>query len=259
MIVGTAASRRACMEAARHSGDTIILAFSRGKDSVAAWLWLAEFFPRVVPFHLAAVPGLGFVERSLSHYETFFGRKIDRYVSSELVAGLSQLIYQPPHAEDWIDAIGFEPHTIDSVVADVRRRHGCPRAWVAYGISRSDSIVRRSARKYDGGYSLPRRTLYPCFDWPKAQVLAAVEAGGCGLPEDYLMSNRTLSAAVPAERHLPRMRELFPEDYERVKFFYPLIEARLARNEFRMLRQRRPERSPADATAPATPGTAAAG
>lgn len=238
MIVGTPASRRACEDAARRSGDTVILAFSRGKDSVAAWLWLLEFFPRVIPFHCAAVPGLGFVDRSLAYYERQFGTPIDRYVAGELYGALSQLVYQPPHAEDWIDGLDFESHTINDVVTDVRRRHGCPGAWVAYGISKTDSIVRRSAKKYDGGSSLARRTLYPCFDWPKAQVLAAIESAGVGLAEDYLLGNRSL-AGVPTERHLLRMREMYPEDYERVKFFYPLIEARLARNEFRRLRQLR--------------------
>lgn len=202
---------------------------------MAAWLWLAEFFPRIIPFHCAAVPGLGFVDRSLVYYEEKFCVPIERYVTGDLYAALSQLIYQPPHAEDWIDDIGFEPHTIESVVSDVRRRHGCPAAWVAYGISKTDSIVRRSAKKYDGGYSLSRRTLYPCFDWPKAQVLAAIESAGVGLAEDYRMANRSL-AGVPTERHLMRMRDLYPEDFERIKFFYPLIEAKLARNEFRRLR-----------------------
>lgn len=39
-----------------------------------------------------------------------------------------------------------------------------------------------------------------------------------------------------AYRHLAHMREWAPNDYERVKLLYPMIEAELARQEFRVAR-----------------------
>lgn len=176
MLLGTSASRKVCEEVSAATGGEILLAFSRGKDSVASWLWLREFFPRIIPFHLAAVPGLGFVERSLSYYEKWFGTPIVRCVAGELYRALGELVYQPVEDEEWIDGLGFlPPHTTEQVARRVRQAHSCPRAWTAYGISATDSIVRRSAAKYRTGKSAKRKVLYPCFDWPRSLIMQTIE------------------------------------------------------------------------------------
>lgn len=54
--------------------DTAIIAFSTGKDSIAAWLQMRRYFKRIVPYYCYSVPNLGFVERSLAYYEDFSGR-----------------------------------------------------------------------------------------------------------------------------------------------------------------------------------------
>ena len=63
--------------------DTL-LAFSAGKDAIAAWLAIRPHFERVIPYYLYLVPGLEFVEESLAFYERFFGAKIARLPHSRL-------------------------------------------------------------------------------------------------------------------------------------------------------------------------------
>ena len=36
--------------------DTVLMSFSRGKDSIAAWLTIRPYFKRIVPYHLWGVP-----------------------------------------------------------------------------------------------------------------------------------------------------------------------------------------------------------
>ena len=50
----------------RQQSDTIFLAFSCGKDSIATWLECRKHFTRVIPFYMYLVPGLQFIERSLA-------------------------------------------------------------------------------------------------------------------------------------------------------------------------------------------------
>ncbi len=57
-------------------GNPVLLAFSRGKDSIAAWLALREHGVEVVPYHLYSIPGLTFVDESLKVFEDFFDTKI---------------------------------------------------------------------------------------------------------------------------------------------------------------------------------------
>ena len=64
--------REALMEEThKRTGDTILLAFSRGKDSIAAWLALrdSKLFKRIIPVYLYLVPGLKFEEESLKYFE----------------------------------------------------------------------------------------------------------------------------------------------------------------------------------------------
>lgn len=235
MIVGTPASRKLCAEIASKT-DTVVLGFSRGKDSVAAWLWLREFFPRVISFHVDGCPGLGFVERSLAYYERFFGATIERCYARDLFESLANMVYQPVEDEDWID--GLELMNVaagnDEIAERIRDKHDLGHAWMAWGISSADSIVRRSQKKYREGVNEAKRVFYPCFDWHREHVLQAIAAGGARLPEDYLLCNRSI-ASVMNLRGLERMRDTMPDEFERVKFWYPFIEASLARNEFRRL------------------------
>jgi len=234
MIVGTPSSRKLCEQIASKA-DTVVFGFSRGKDTLAAVPWLKEFFPRVILFHVDGCPGLSFVERSLRYYESFFNQAIHRCYSGDLFTSIANLVYQPVEDEDAIDAMSLMDQDIstDRVAELIRDQHADGSAWIAWGISCADSIIRRSQAKYRTGINEAKRVFYPCFDWRREHVMQSINATGVKLPEDYRMACRSFATPLNM-RHLARMREMYPDDFERVKFFYPFIEASLARNEFRI-------------------------
>ena len=233
MIVGTPASRTLCEQIAKKT-ETVVFGFSRGKDTLAAVPWLKEFFPRVILFHVDGCPGLSFVERSLAYYEDWYQQPIHRCYSGDLFTSIASLIYQPVEDEDAIDALHLDDYDIgtDKLAELIRDREADGTAWIAWGISSADSIVRRSQEKYRSGINEPKRVFYPCFDWRREHVMQSIHATGVNLPEDYRMACRSFATPLNP-RHLARMREMYPEDFARVKFFYPFIEAPLARNAFR--------------------------
>jgi hypothetical protein len=49
-------------------GNPVLLGFSRGKDSLAAWLAMREHGIDVVPYHLYSIPGLRFVDDSIAFF-----------------------------------------------------------------------------------------------------------------------------------------------------------------------------------------------
>ena len=65
-----------CRAVAARTGGTCLLAFSRGKDSVGAWLQCRRYFTRIIPFHCYLVPGLAFERASLAYYAEWFGTPI---------------------------------------------------------------------------------------------------------------------------------------------------------------------------------------
>lgn len=226
------ASRRLCEAISELTGGVTLLAFSRGKDSIACWLQLRRYFRRIIPFHCASVPHLGFVDRSLDYYERFFDRKIERFLSGECSAAVSNLVFQPGEDEEAIDAMGLWKYDNHALVRLMRRKYRVPNAWCAYGINLTDSIDRRIyVSKYQGRID-SRRSFYPCFDWTGEQIVDCVRRGGVKLPEDYVLASRTL-AGLPNNRHLERLEAVFPEDMDRVETLFPFIRARLARNAFR--------------------------
>ena len=76
----TLPSRELCERISKESDGVTFLGFSRGKDSIAAWIYLKRFFKRIIPFHCASVPHLKFVDDSLEYYEDFFATKVHRFL-----------------------------------------------------------------------------------------------------------------------------------------------------------------------------------
>jgi len=214
------------------TGGVCLLGFSRGKDSIAAWLWLRNFFDRIIPFHLAPIPHLGFVDESLEYYERFFSTPIERFLSPLTALALAQLVYQPPDDEEEIDALPFRRYTVHEVCALLRQKYNVPNAWCAYGIGMYDSISRRAAIKRNRGRVGTQHSFYPCFDWEKSAILRIIDHYKVKLPDDYLLAPRTL-ADVPGLRHLEYIDKVFPNDMRRIENFFPFIRTALMRNEYR--------------------------
>ena len=91
----TSADTRAAIKADL-AGRPCVLAFSAGKDSIAAWLALRELGIEVRPVYKFLVPGLAFVERSLAYYESHFGVPIARVPHPSLFRWLRILTFQAP-------------------------------------------------------------------------------------------------------------------------------------------------------------------
>jgi len=229
--VDTEASRRLCESISSISGGVCFLGFSRGKDSIAAWLYLRKFFKTIIPFHCASVPHLSFVDESLDYYEKVFDTKIIRCLAGEIPASIQNLIYQPLENEEEIDSLELWKYDNHDIIDLLREQYGND-IWCAFGINLTDSIDRRIYVQKNQGRNEERKTFYPCFDWTKNQIIEAIDKAGIKLPGDYKLANRSL-AGIPNFRHLYRMQEVYPQDMEKIELWFPFIRAQLARNEFR--------------------------
>ena len=217
-----------CREIAKRSGGVCLLQFSRGKDSLAAWLLLRKFM-RVIPVHQCSLPGLSFVNQSLEYYERFFGTPIERIQSSQVLQAVRAGVFQSLEDEDYNDQIDFEPFDDHAIADYVRAKHGVPRAWCAFGIAANDNINRRAWMKNVKGRNEKYRSFYPCWNWKLADILDAITEAGLKLPRDYLISNRSLSQMIGV-KFLERMPAA---DMAIIEEWFPLIRAGFARNEFR--------------------------
>ena len=225
----TKASDELCKAIAKKSKGVCFLGFSRGKDSVCAWLNLRKYFSRIIPFHCATLPGLRFAEQALRYYEDEFGSHILRMMDSSLSSDLLQGIYQLREDAPFISSLGERKgwHRFDKLelVEYLRVVYNLPKAWCAFGIQASDSIDRRIyCSKYEGRND-SNKTFYPCWDWPHGKIIETVRESGLKLSSEYRYSARTIEG-TPSATYTKILREQYPRDYAILKDFYPLCEAK---------------------------------
>lgn len=211
--------------------DTCLLAFSTGKDSIATWLQVRKYFTRVIPYYKYVIPGLSFVEDSLKYYEDFFGTHIYRIPHPNLYRIRQDMIYQPPYRVREIAenlAIDINSYTDDIIGLMFRYNMGLPEnVYTAVGVRAADSPFRRIAVVTHGAINHNKKSFWPVYDWRKADVLQAIDEAGVKLPVDYKLFGRTFDGLD--YRFIKPIREHYPEDYERIRQYFPLIDLEIAR------------------------------
>lgn len=210
------------------AGQTVLLAFSRGKDSLAAWLALRDAGARVVPYHLYLVPGLAFVDESLAYYEDWFGTPIINLPHPSLYRWLANLMYQPPERCRVIEAARITVPSYAQVNEMIREHFGLPPdAWVCDGVRAADSPNRRTAIASHGPVNQAIRTQKVVWDWRKQHVMAAIRAAAVELPPDYAWFGRSFDGLD--RRFLEPIRHHAPADYARILEWFPLADLELHR------------------------------
>lgn len=215
----------------RESGAKTILAFSTGKDSIAAQIAIRDSFEEVIPVYMYLVPGLEFIEESLDYYERtlFGGRKILRMPHPSLYRWLNALTYQPPHHVPVIEAANLASFEYRDIHDLVREQEDAPKALAATGVRAADSPMRHVSIMQHGAILRSKGEYFPVWDWKKDRLLREIERAKVKLPIDYRIFGRTFDGLdarflIPMKKHLPR-------DYAKVLEWFPLAEADVFRAE----------------------------
>ena len=213
--------------------DTAILAFSTGKDSIAAWLQMRKYFKRIIPYYCYIAPELEFVEDSLSYYEDFFGCHIYRLPHRSFFRFLRNSMFQPPYRVPIIEKAQLaddEEYNDDTIGQIIRACEKLPdAAYVGTGVRMADSPYRRIAIKTHGAINHNAKRFFPVYDWVKADMLKAFDEAGVKLPVDYKIFGRTFDGLD--YRFIEPMRKHFPRDYAKLLDWYPFIDLDIARHD----------------------------
>lgn len=226
----TEATDALCKEIAKKSNGVCFLGFSRGKDSLCAWLNLRRYFKRVIPFHCASWCGMRFAKEYLDYCEYEMQTKILRLMGEDFPTALSLGYYQPLGDYPAIERMPEQNYSKLDVLSRLRLKLHLPRVWCAFGISMNYSIDRRIYCQKTGGMSTINKTFYPCFDWTKDQIIETLQSSGLKLSSEYRYTNRTLGN-IPSYTVNKVLREHYPADYVRMLAHYPWAEAKTVREE----------------------------
>lgn len=174
-------------DVAVESGGSVILSFSRGKDSLATWLVLRKTFQEVIPFYLERIPGLVFVQESLDYFERFFGCKIPVLPHPATYRQLRAYVFQPPERWPVIEG-AIKAGRLPAI--DYAGQEAIVRGWagrdlpVAWGTRATDSPIRMANVRKHGPRNHQRGAFWAIYDWRMADVLAEIKASGVRLPAE---------------------------------------------------------------------------
>jgi hypothetical protein len=212
------------------AGRPVIVAMSRGKDSLSVWTSLLDAGVECIPVHLDGIPHLSFVDQSIRDLEQHFQTHIFRLPHPSFARKLANYVYQAPQNCGVIEAAGISQFTYDDVWAAFRADQGlADDTWVAVGVRAADSPMRRVAMTEYGPWRSRKPThqepsgkyeVHAVWDWRIADVKAQLKRHKVELPVDYEMFNRTFDGID--ERFLRPIRDRFPDDYARIVEWFPL-------------------------------------
>lgn len=214
----------------RSQTDTVMLSFSRGKDSLAAWLTIKDSFRKIIPVFMYGVPHISFVDESLDYYEDFFGTHIVRVPHPSAINFLNGFGFQPPENCDAIESFGLPKLSIPQLFAEVAKDHGLKIPWMATGVRGYDNLIRQCSWKKHGSVTESMYKFHPVIDFRKRDVIDILHQHNVKLPYDYVLFSRTIDGT--SWEYMGPLKEHCPEDYDRVKAMYPMVEAEIKRKEY---------------------------
>ncbi|MDR2745725.1 MAG: phosphoadenosine phosphosulfate reductase family protein [Desulfovibrio sp.] len=200
----------------------VLVFYSGGKDSVVTLDLCNRYFDYVQPVFMYASPILSFQSAIIRWAEA-------RY-------GVPPLLVPHPMLAEWLRYGTFRPPdygvpTISflDVYTYVRSQTGI--WWIAAGERIADSIVRRAMIKHDGGcIDDGRGRFYPVANWQKDDVVKYIKHHKLKVsPESAYLGYSFRSLAG---KDLHQIKRHYPDDYDALKAWFPLLGASLAKYEF---------------------------
>lgn len=200
--------------------DSVIVAFSGGKDSIVTLDLCFRYFKTVKPFFMYICPNLSFQERMLEWYEKKYQTEIIRLPHM----GVSEFF----HYGSFRNAdTTFPIVSINDIYQYVRLKNDI--WWIAAGERINDSIVRRAMMKKSGSIDVQRGRFYPVSAWKKQEIMDYIKFHNLYLPIDSRklgFSFRSLDG-----NELLMMKRTFPDDYQKILHLYPFAGAGVMRAE----------------------------
>ena len=200
--------------------DSVIVGFSGGKDSIVCADLCFKYFKNVKLFFMYLVPNLEFQERMLRKYEERYNTEILRIPHFEVSEFLK---YGSFTMMDWsVDVVG-----INDTYEYLRQRTGIH--WIAAGERCADSIVRNAMIKKSGSIDYKRGRFYPLAYWKKQEVLQYIKYRKLYLSPEQKKIGFSFRSLAGCE--LAIIKQMFPEDYEKILKVYPFCGAAVERYE----------------------------
>ena len=194
--------------------DSVIVAFSGGKESIVVLDLCYRYFKNVRAFFMYICPGLSFQEKTLEWYEKKYQMEIIRIPHMDVSEFFHYGSFRIPDPT-------FPIVSINDIYKYVRLETGI--WWIAAGERIADSIVRRAMMKKSGSIDIQRGRIYPVSEWKKQEIVDYIKFHNLYLGQDSKKLGFSFKSLWGKE--LAMLEKHFPDDYQKVLRLYPFAGA----------------------------------
>ena len=200
--------------------DSVIVAFSGGKESVVTLDLCFRYFKHVVPFFMYICPELSFQEKTLEWYEKKYQTEIIRLPHMDVSEFFHYGSFRIPDPTYPIVSIN-DIYRYMRLETDIW--------WIAAGERIDDSIVRRAMMKKSGSIDVQRGRFYPVSAWKKREILDYIKFHNLYIGQDSKKLGFSFKSLWGKE--LLMLKQHFPGDYDKILRLYPFAAAGVKREE----------------------------
>lgn len=194
--------------------DSVLVAFSGGKESVVVLDMCFRYFKHVQPYFQYCVPGLSFNEKLLNWYENRYETEILRVPVENIGAMFRYGIYTIP---DPTFPIVSETDVWNYM------RHETGTWWIAGGERINDSLMRRARIKHSSTIDVRSGRLFPVAMWKTQEVYDYIKYHKLFLSKEQKQLKHSLRIFQPAD--LMYIKQHLPDDYAKILHMFPFAGA----------------------------------
>jgi phosphoadenosine phosphosulfate reductase len=212
---------KSALEKARSLSDSVLVAYSDGKDSRVVMDLATRYFKRVEGFYMWFVPDLEYINAGLAQAEKQWGVKIHQFPHWSSITAMKNGVYCNP----WWGRDDVPDIALADIYSYAMIETGIP--LILTGAKKADSGWRRRFLKNTSHWE---RIAYPLADWTKFDVLAYLRGRGIPLPDNSAGGTASGVALVPHELYW--IYDNHPADFWKMAEYFPYIEALIWRRKF---------------------------
>jgi len=203
----------------RECTDTIGVAISFGKDSLATLDLCCRIFPNVHGYYLFRVRDMRIVSEWTHAVEARYNIKVNAYPHFDLVRCYVHAVLQP----HW-PGLENTPRISMSDIENIFRRD-TDVDWIAYGWRRNDSFSRALIMKQSRGLDWDFRRVFPLRAFRRKEVYAYLDQHHIQRPPTLGRKEQGGLDFVPTA--LQWLKNHYPDDWQRWLVDFPFSEAQI--------------------------------
>ncbi len=208
----------------------VTLGFSAGKDSLTCAVLLKKMNIEYIPFYFYHVPELEFVEKTLRMYENILEVEVIRMPHPMLYDCLRHQDFVEPRMIYYLNDYGVAHMTFKDLINVYLEYISDPNNYYDItGQRASESFNRRMYFKKYGFINEEKKQVNLIADWTNTDIINFLENEKIPLSEDYKIWNRSFDGLK--YQFLFGVKEHYPNDWNRIKQYFPLIDIELFRYE----------------------------